>query len=76
MEYPTINRTEDYLIITIVVKKVIIITAKVENAADTIIKSTEINDNYITLTKTKLIFSVNNTVLKNIKLKIILITIL
>ena len=55
---------------------IIIIIAENENAANTAIKGTENDNNCITLTKIKLILFINNAVLKNIKIKVILITIL
>ena len=58
------------------VKVIVIVVIKVENAAGTVIKSTEINDNYIPLTETKLILFINNAVLKNTKLKTVLTVIL
>ena len=76
MRYPIINYTENYLIIVINVKAVIIVTADNENAADTVIKGTENDDNYINLTETKLTLFSNNAVLKNIKLKRVLIILL
>ena len=73
MGYLIINRIGNCLIIVIAVKAVVIIVTEVKNAADTVIKSTKINDNCITLTETRLIFFVSNIVLRNIKLKIVLI---
>ena len=54
----------------------VIIMAEIKNVTNTVRKSTDINDNYITLTERKLTLFTNNAVLINIKLKIVLIIIL
>ena len=74
--YSIINCTVKRLTINVAVKVMVIIVTEVENTADTVIEGTEIDNNYITLTEIKLICFVNSVVLINIKLNIILITIL
>ena len=74
--YSIINCTVKRLTINVAVKVMVIIVTEVENTADTVIEGTEIDNHYITLTEIKLICFANSVVLINIKLKIILITIL